>query len=192
MNETVTNHVPVSVWNPDQNDSHVLGNLDYKCRTKNPPLLPLTIVTTNFSNCLSRSHAMDVNRAHSYLTFGSENKQWGKQTYYGPVKGQSILSFKWINGLMSQLIHWLIKERECWAVICGKWITNYINKTDHPSGFLEKSSLQRILFDKSCLQRISFQKKIDPRRIFSVEIHLLNHSVVNLISCFLLCLQVYW
>jgi len=88
-----------SVWNPDQNGSHVLGNLDYKCRTKNPPLLPLTIVTTNFSNCLSRSHAMDVNRAHSYLTFGSEDKQWGKQTWH--TMGRSkVNQFFHLNELM--------------------------------------------------------------------------------------------
>ena len=77
-------------------------------------------------------------------------------------------------------------------MICAKWSTYYINRTDYPSEFSQRSGLRRILFEESCLRCILFHKKSSLRRSFSIEILLLHHSVVNLISSILFGLPIHW
>ena len=46
----------------------------------------------------------------------------------------------WISQvIINSWIHELIQERRFWAVVGGKWITYYINRTDYPSGFSQQN-----------------------------------------------------
>ena len=60
-------------------------------------------------------------------------------------------------------------------------MTNYINRTQYPSGLNQNSGLRRIFYDKTGLRRIFFHEKSHLGCMVLIKKNLLNHSGMHLI-----------
>jgi len=98
-----------------------------------------------------------------------------------------------INSFINELMNWLIKRRRFWAVICGKEIAHYINRTEHPSGISPKiRPAAHFVWLKIWPAVYVFHKKSGLRRMYFIKNLLLDHSGMHLIWKFLFCLPIYW